>query len=312
MSRLGPLLVAIIALALTPQAWGWGRVGHSTVGEIAQGLLTPDAAKQVARLLKGDLAADGEPSGRTTLGQVASWPDEIRGTPAGSGKEAWHFEDIAVCGPAVPSCSQGECAPAELKRMIRVLKNKHAKKRDRNEALKWVVHLVGDIHQPLHAATNDDHGGNFVEVSFFGKTHVGEQPLTLHHIWDTEMVERMVEHAGGEAAFVAVPISAADESAWKQGSIDDWVAESNGLARSFVYPKLPSGFACGEPIAGVVEISDGYYAAAAPIVTTQLRRAGVRLAAVLNAALAPPAPHASRKARPATQALTSRTPRPRA
>lgn len=291
-NTLGALLALLAALCVAHDAaWGWGTLGHSIVGGIAQAHLTPDASHQVALLLKGDLDADGNPSGRTTLAQVASWPDEIRGTPAGAGKDTWHFEDIPVCGAAQPVCPEGQCAPAELSRLIRVLKNKHAHKRDRNEALKWVVHLVGDIHQPLHAADNDDHGGNFVEVSFFGETKVGDKSLTLHHIWDTEIVERMIGQAGGEAAFVATPISAAHQSKWQQGSIDDWVAESNAIARTFVYPKLPGGFACGQPITGVVAISNGYYDGAASIVATQLRKAGVRLALILNAALAPPPSH---------------------
>lgn len=279
------ILAAIAAFHVTAgAAWAWGQVGHATVGEIAQGYLKPAAAKQVALLLKGDLNADGQPSGRTTLSEVASWPDEIRGKPAACGKEGWHYEDIPVCGTATPQqmCPDGLCAPQELKRLITVLKNKHLKKRDRNEALKWIVHLIGDIHQPLHSSDRDDHGGNKVEVSFSG-----DSSLNLHHIWDTELVERVMEQAGGQAAFVAAPISAADKSAWGQGSIDDWVAESHGLAVSFVYPELPGGFACGQAITGRLDIPDSYASAATPIISTQLRRAGVRLAAVLNAALAP-------------------------
>jgi hypothetical protein len=287
MERLIRIVAAIGALCLIADtAWAWGQLGHSIVGEIGERHLKPDTARQLARLLKNDLGADGIPSGRTTLAQVGGWPDEIRGRPIGVGKEAWHFVDLEVCRPAHmrQACPDAQCAPEQLKRMVRILKNKSLDDGERNEALKWVVHLMADIHQPLHASDHDDHGGNRVAVSFFGSAQLGET-TNLHRIWDTDMVERMVGEAGGQAVFVAIPVSPADKARWESGSIDEWVEESHHIAASFVYPRLPGGFACDQEISRTVEIGAGYYNAAAPIIAAQLRKAGVRLAAVLNAVL---------------------------
>ena len=287
MEKLIRIVAAIGALCLTADtAWAWGQVGHSIVGEIAQRHLKPDTARQIARLLKDDLGADGEPSGRTTLAQIGSWPDEIRGRLVGMGKETWHFVDLQVCRATDrrQACPDAQCAPEQLKRMIGVLKNRHLELRERNEALKWVAHLVADIHQPLHVSDHDDHGGNRVAVSFFGSARLGET-TNLHRIWDADMVERMVQEQGGQTAFVAKPVSTADSARWEQGSIDDWVRESHDLAVSFVYARLPTGAACDRPITETVELGASYYNAAAPIIATQLRKAGVRLAEVLNAAL---------------------------
>jgi hypothetical protein len=147
-----------------------------------------------------------------------------------------------------------------------------------------VVHLAGDIHQPLHAADHHDRGGNTVPVVFFGQTEGRRGPLNLHTIWDEQLVERLVAERGGEAAMVSTPIAASNLAAWASGSIESWMPESNALARSVVYAGIP-GFSCGAQIAQPVEIGPGYYAAAAPVIERQIRKAGVRLAALLNEAL---------------------------
>jgi nuclease S1 len=148
------------------------------------------------------------------------------------------------------------------------------------------VHLVGDIHQPLHAADRRDRGGNRVQVSFFGERDAPPYgSLNLHSVWDVSLVSRLVADRGGESAFVSASIAAADRSVWERGSIADWIAESHALARDRVYPMLPVPSACGTKISGVVAIGDPYYEGAAPVVGLQLRKAGVRLARVLNEAL---------------------------
>ena len=279
--------VVIACLLFSGNAFPWGQQGHKLVGEIASNYLTPEASQQVSAILQGDLGANGKPSGRTTLGEVASWPDEIRGKPAAQGKDGWHFEDIPVCGNASPDqiCPQGNCASAQLARLSEVLRNPQAAARDRNEALKWVVHLMGDIHQPLHAADNKDHGGNTVKVSFLGKrTGTDGRPLNLHKIWDVQIVERVVADRGGEAAFLGRTTTPEEVNAWAGGSVLDWMQESNALARDVVYAKLPTGFSCGTQPTATEAIDRNYYAEAGPVVELQLWKAGVRLASLLNAA----------------------------
>lgn len=256
------------------------------VGDIAQGLLSERALREVAYLLGNDRLADRTPSGRTRLGEIANWADEIRDQPWSRKYSQWHYDNAPLCdaAPREKFCPRGNCASGRLAQQLAILQDRARSRRDRNEALKWVVHLAGDIHQPLHAADYQDRGGNAIAVIFFGQTEGGRGPLNLHTIWDEQLVERLVAERGGEAAIVAAPVALGDRIAWAAGSIGDWMLESNALARSVAYGGIP-GFSCGAPIAQPVEIGAGYYAAAAPAIERQLRRAGVRLAALLNEAL---------------------------
>src|SRR5262249_40663463 len=158
-----------------------------------------------------------------------------------------------------------------------ILGDRSQRLRDRNEALKWVVHLVGDIHQPLHAADHHDRGGNTIEVAFFGaRDNPPYGTIRLHTIWDVQMVQRLIADRRGEQAIVSAPVDAAQRARWEQGTIADWMNESHALARDFVYPMLPGGFACSRRIEGVLAIDDAYYSKAAPIIEEQIRKAGVR------------------------------------
>jgi len=260
------------------------------VGDIAARLLTPKAQAQISELLRDDRRADGEPSGRRTLGEIASWADEIKDFDWGKRRASWHYDDISLCGAAeyASYCRGGRCASAQLARQVEVLGDPRARLRTRNEALKWVVHLIGDIHQPLHAANRGDRGGNRVQVSFFGeRDNAPYGSLNLHAIWDVHMLSRLVAERGGERALVSGPIAGADRRAWEQGSISDWTAESHALARDRVYAALPVAASCGDRIAGVVALGEAYYASSAPLIDLQIRKAGVRLARVLNGALDP-------------------------
>jgi hypothetical protein len=258
------------------------------VGEIAARYLTAHTRTQIVELLRYDRRADGELSGRRTLAEIANWADEIKDFDWGRRRASWHYDDISLCGaqPYSKYCRGGRCASSQLARQIGILGDPGARQQARNEALKWVVHLIGDIHQPLHAANRRDRGGNRVQVSFFEER---DNPpygrLNLHAIWDEQIVARLVAERGGERSFASAPIAESDKKAWEGGSISDWIAESHALARDKVYAPLPVAASCSDRIAGVVAIDQTYYASAAPVVETQIRKAGVRLARVLNEAL---------------------------
>lgn len=278
------LLLAVAA----GEALAWGEEGHRMVGAIADRHLSPAAKRQVEALLRGDRLADGQPSYRRTLGEVAYWADEIKDYPKGKARAKWHYDDTPVCGLGDYEryCRNGRCASAQLANQIEILGDASSPYRQRNEALKWIVHLAGDIHQPLHAADRHDRGGNTVQVSFFGqRDNPPYGSLNLHAVWDVHMLRRLVAERGGEAAIVNAPIAASDAAAWQRGSITDWMDESNQLARSFVYPALPVKFSCSGHIEGVLALDRDYYSKAAPVIETQIRKAGVRLAHLLNATL---------------------------
>lgn len=260
------------------------------VGIIAARHLTPEAAMQVAVLLRDDRLADKEPSGRKTLGEIAYWADEIKDYPWGKRLGRWHYDDIPLCGDADYEryCPGGACASAQLARHLEMLANWRVPIFRRNEALKWAVHLMGDIHQPLHAATHADRGGNTVQVSFFGeRDNPPYGSLNLHAIWDVHMVRRLIAERGGEDAIVSSPIGDADKAEWERGSVSDWIQESSRIALALVYRTLPVEFSCSPKAhRDVVAIDQAYYSQAAPVIELQIRKAGIRLARVLNDAFA--------------------------
>jgi hypothetical protein len=283
----GRAALAAALLLAAPAALAWGPQGHRTIGTIADRLLTPQAHTAVLQLLEDDRDKFGNPSGRTTLESVSEWADEIRGTPAA--RPAWHYDDAPVCGSEEKAryCPDGQCNTRQLGRLIGVLADTRAPARQRNEALKWVVHLAGDIHQPLHAADNGDHGGNLVPVALEGVQTRGRE--NLHRAWDNDLVRlalqarshqqppRNIDALANEAANLARDVG--------QGTADSWAHESNNLARNVAY-RYP-GFACDSPPPGTVVLDAAYLDDAELVVRERLLLAGARLATVLNEALAP-------------------------
>ena len=279
-SAAGLLLAAHAACAWAPQ-------GHRTIGAIADRLLTPGAHATVLQLLADDQDKFGNPSGRTTLESVSEWADEVHGTPAA--RPAWHYDDVPICGKfdQERDCPDGQCNTEQLKRLIGVLGDTSAPALERNEALKWVVHLVGDIHQPLHAADNGDHGGNLVPVALEGVRTRGRE--NLHRAWDNDLVQlafhsrnrqqppRDIDALAAEAASLAREVG--------QGTPDSWARESNNLARNVAY-HYP-GFACNSLPAGIVVLDAAYQSDAGLVVRERVLLAGARLANLLNTTLAP-------------------------
>jgi len=284
---------AAALLCLPALAMAWGPVGHQAVGAIGAELLTPATRVAVNELLAGDLDRDRRPSGRTTLADIAEWPDEIRGGPAD--RPHWHYDNQPVCGPDLPAsryCAQGDCATAEVSAQLAILADRSRPQRERNEALKWVVHLVGDLHMPLHAADFAE-GGNLIHVAPHGRPHgAGRQhkEQSLHSFWDNRLVilalhpsrdvipERSMRHLLASAR--------AEDPALVAAAPQRWADESNRIARDFAL-KI-DGIGCDLGNARdfpVVTLSDEYVAQGKRIVQERLALAGARLAYVLNQSL---------------------------
>jgi hypothetical protein len=282
--RLRSLAVVAGLLLAAPAAFGWGPEGHAIVADIAQRHLTPAAAAEVHQLLALE--------GKTRLDQVSSWPDEIRRDHPETGP--WHYVDIPLRAPDYSrrrDCPHGNCVVAKLPHFVRVLADRKASPKVRLEALKWVVHLVGDIHQPLHNNDHDDKGGNTVKLVYFG------EQTNLHRIWDTGILEQATglrmkpdysfDHAATRKLALGMDhdVGAAQRARWTPAhackNIDAeavrWSDHAHTLARDVAYTDLPAR--------RVGDWAKGYQAKAWPVVRTQLEAAGVRLGAVLNAAL---------------------------
>ncbi|MDG2527057.1 S1/P1 nuclease [Stenotrophomonas sp. HITSZ_GD] len=264
--RIAALALPLLALHI-PQAQAWGGQGHRLVARVADTELTPQARKQIATLLAG------EPT--PTLAGIASWADELREHDPDLGKRTspWHYVNLAEhdCAYDPPAdCPDGKCVIAALNQQTALLADRSQPLDVRRQALKFVVHLVGDIHQPMHAGYARDKGGNDFQLQFNGKG------TNLHSLWDSGMLyDRHLDDDAYLAELLkrpptpaATPVLPPDAVGWAQASCRVAIAPG-------VYPDthvLPAG----------------YVAQYRPLAEAALRQAGDRLAAILNAALGTP------------------------
>jgi len=154
---------------------------------------------------------------------------------------------------------------------------------ERRLALQFLLHLVGDLQQPLHAIDDADEGGNRKRVSA-----PGFDAGSLHHYWDTQFVRALGAEPSRVAAALIAQISPSALRRWRQGNVEDWARESYGVGQRYVYEPLPAADSSGQ-----YDLSQRYVAAAERAVATQLSAAGVRLAVLLNRALTHPAGRAN-------------------
>jgi hypothetical protein len=159
-------------------ALAWGPVGHRVVADVAEKNLTTATKAAVAKILGPGVS----------LADVANWADDYRITDPTTYN--WHFVDIPLAAndydpsrDCAPNAKSGDCVINALTREVAILKDLSASDDDRLKALKFVVHFVGDEHQPLHAEDHKDKGGNAVVVTWFGKKD------NLHRVWDTDIIE---------------------------------------------------------------------------------------------------------------------------
>jgi S1/P1 Nuclease len=263
------LALLLLIVAASGEARAWGREGHRIVADIAERYLAPDATRQVQALLALENA--------TSLVDIADWAEEIRRERRETAR--WHYVNIPVHPPAgtaaaydaARDCPEGNCLVAATERFIAVLADGSATPAARLEALKFVVHFVGNLHQPLDCADNDDRGGNDVRIYF------SNQHMTLHGLWDWGLLAPAV--GGRERAYadrLAAAIDAKDVAPWQQSGAADWANESFRLARALIYGEM-------KPEARTLAIFQG--SEYLPVIDAQLEKAGVRLAGVVNRAL---------------------------
>jgi hypothetical protein len=269
----GFALVVVLATIFSSTAHAWGNEGHRIIGYIAASLLS-DTARQQLRQLLGDV----------DLAHIANELDDNREVieQRHPGASRWHYENRSICGNEI-SCPQGQCVTQQIERYLRVLKDKRATGEQRVEAIVIVVHLVGDLHQPLHLSDNRDRGGNDVWVLLPRDA----EPHRLHEVWDTRLVKmNMQRRAPSKYAQFLMRDFDAKFADWRSGNVQSWAAETHRLGSERAYRALPN-FECairahngGEAI----PLQQSYVDASRKVVAEQLAKAGVRLAATLNAA----------------------------
>jgi hypothetical protein len=255
------ILLTITVSCLAAVACGWGAEGHRIIGIIAANHLSPPAQAGIRDLL-----------GTQTLADASQWADQIRRTRRET--RQWHYVDFDITtGKLLGDYATAPNVLDAISSQSQVLACS-GDKTLREEALKYVVHFVGDLHQPLHCSNNNDRGGNETMVNFFGRT------TKLHALWDTHLPEKYLCDQGLTAETAAARLEDRFSTAAAQlatGTTTDWAAESLYHARTTVYSFLSSG-----RTSGTIELDPEYYDAAVPVLERQLACAGFRLAALLN------------------------------
>ena len=151
----------------------WGEIGHKVVGEIAERKLDPDVKYIINDLLDGE-----------SMASASTWADEIKSDPLYQKYSPWHYVNMPLDMEYENSKKnpKGDIVFA-LKQSIKILKNPDSAIEEKSFYLKFLIHLVGDIHQPLHTGKFEDRGGNDIKLTFLGK------PTNFHIIWDVHMIE---------------------------------------------------------------------------------------------------------------------------
>ena len=243
-----------LLLFTTTAAFGWGQIGHRTVGQLAEWHLSRRAAKNINRVL-----------GSASLAMVSTWMDEIRSDSAYDYTSTWHWVTVPP-GQRYDSAIQEPTGNAYevVRRLVDGLKSDTLSAQQEREYLMMLVHLVGDLHQPLHVGTGTDRGGNDVLVQWMG------EPSNLHRVWDSDMIDskqlsytELAQHLNRRALPQQI-------SQWQSAPMSRWLKEAMQL-RDTVYD-LPED----------QQLGYRYAYRNFPIVEQQLLIAGVRLAGLLN------------------------------
>jgi len=268
-----PAALLLLLISISIPSLAWGPEGHRIVGDIAQERLTPMARLHVKELLGND-----------DLAAVAVWADDIKAEHPES--YGWHFVDIPedASGFSEPrDCFRPDekhpstledhhnCVVDRITMFKQVLADRNSPRQDRIEALKFLVHFVGDVHQPMHAM-GEARGGNDIHVVEFGSSQCGKYPCNLHFAWDIGLIE----HTGlSEKQYVSridELIASRRLTIQADGTPSEWANESFLLAKK-------AWLRDGGPV------DESYYENEIGIVNRRLALAGIRLASLLNQAL---------------------------
>lgn len=314
------LAASVFALLFAPAAQAWGCKGHQTIALIAEKHLTPAAKQLAAAMLAVDPGRhfNGTPCGTTGLdafAAAATWADAVRiqGTDSG-----FHFVDIPRGGSqadiAAICAKPDSCVTKAIADQVLILEDTNATPKLRAAAIRYIIHLVGDLHQPLHCTTNGDRGANCVPVGYFKST---PHPVTstaslddynpnLHAVWDVQILEKDMKAqtaATAQAYATALDTAFKNEIAvWNTEGIhlEDWAWDSHEHAEDISYGDLPKNIPIdAHPDADVTTCSDNnrignrmlhkhiilgqpYQDVAAEVVEERLAMAGIRLAVILN------------------------------
>lgn len=245
-------LITTLFLLLTAWAYAWGPTGHRVTGWIADKYINKKVKKELERIL-----------GQQSLAMASTWMDDVRSDSLYDYTSDWHWVTIPEGKTYQQSDknSNGDIIET-IGRLVAELKTRKLDAKKEAEYLKMLIHLIGDIHQPLHVGSGNDRGGNDIKVTWFGETS------NLHRVWDSDMID------GSRLSYTELAESlerpdAQTISSWQKSNVFDWAAESIGY-RDRVY-KYGNG-----------KLGYKYSYQNFHIVRHRLLQAGIRMAGVLN------------------------------
>jgi hypothetical protein len=310
------------AMSSPTPARAWGCKGHQAIALLAEKHLTPKALAAVNKILTDapidpSLSRYCKDHGTDPMTDASTWPDDYR--PGHPETAPWHYIDIprgtmvrgnakAVAKLVEKFCDPREgCVTRAITEDLAILRSPQSDPQKKADALRFLIHFVGDLHQPMHSTTNNDQGGNCVPVSFFDAQPQQRNPQTesyapnLHGVWDTNILERATTGKTVDQVAADLDQSFRKQIAhWQKGpaNLEAWVVESYELASKIAYGKLPAPIPTEtpQPIKACADdnhisarmlkineqLAEPYQNAAAPIVLQRLAQAGARLAMLLN------------------------------
>jgi hypothetical protein len=258
LKKLGMLLLGILFTYLPLQSMAWGMLGHRVVGQIADSYLTKKARKNIELILGGESVA-----------MASTWADFIKADPAYSYLSAWHYVDFdrPFAYPQMQTFLKQDTAvdaSTKLNMIIAQLKNKNLEQVKKLLYLRMLIHIVGDVHQPMHTAHTEDKGGNDVKLFWFNK------PTNLHALWDSNMIDDQ-QLSYTEYANWINRSTKEQREALQHDDISKWLYESSQISEKLYTEVKPEA-----------HLSYRYTFDHIAIANQQLLKGGIRLAGILN------------------------------
>jgi len=247
-------LVVILLTINFGVAYGWSHQGHRVIGHVAEFNLVSESKKIIV-----------EEFNIKNLANVANWADKVR--KRRKHERPWHYNNIKeneLTYVVARDCPDKNCVIEKIKEFHRVLKNKKNSFSKRKEALKYLVHFVGDIHQPLHLGNRKDRGGNTIHLHYLGRK------VNLHHLWDGGLIDWKKESLSKYANNLNNKLIKTEKLEWLDTNVNDWANESRLIALKYAYPLDSEG------------LSKAYIVRGREILDQRMIQAGVRLADLLN------------------------------
>jgi hypothetical protein len=277
--RLLPFLILLLLLPAPASAW-W-EYGHESVARLAELEVRPATRAAIRRLIARSALLETPTCPIRDIGDASYWPDCVKTLGERfSYASSWHYQNVDICEPfdVESACRDGNCVSKQIERNFKLLADKTLPARERVMALAFLVHFMGDLHQPLHAGDKGDLGGNRFRASY------GVVPSNIHAIWDGLLADRAISTPPPDAAGILSEFAPGERERMRLGNVRDWSLESWEVAREFGYAPL-----MGDPCGALPESRPALDEAATrrliPVLRRQVARGGLRLARLLDEAL---------------------------